>query len=162
MHNSVDLWKQRLCYPSRYADQVCCSKENAQLCQPFPRVLTSAMEGELNSLLRDELLPLTLLGLQHKQTVESMLFNLLNDSIQILAPSLGETLLLANVVRSQFEWSNEAWGENCKAGIGVVTSVLCPGCSVLLKVQWLHSKLPANIMTGQRFKRFGLVILKLS
>lgn len=57
--------RQRLCYPSGYTGQVCCSKENAQLCQPFPRVLISAMEGELNSLLRDELLPLTLLGFQH-------------------------------------------------------------------------------------------------
>lgn len=72
--------RQRLCYPSGHADQVCCSKENAQLCQPFPRVLTSATEGELNSLLKDELLRLTPLGFQHKQTIESMLFNLLNDS----------------------------------------------------------------------------------
>lgn len=57
--------RQQLCYPSGYADQVCCSKDKAQLCQPFPRDLTSAMEGELNSLLRDELLPLYLLGFQH-------------------------------------------------------------------------------------------------
>lgn len=34
--------------------------------------------------------------------------------------------------------------------------------SFLLKVQWLHSKLLANFLTGQCFKRFGLVILKSS
>lgn len=72
-------------------------------------------------------------------------------------------LLLASVVRSWFEWSNEAWGENCKAGTGVVTSVLCPEKkqAALSYSKW-NSKLPASITTGQHFKRFGLVILKLS
>lgn len=80
----MDLWKAAAVLPLRiHRSGVLLQGKCTALpafSQSCPRVLTSAMEGELNSLLRDELLPLTLLGLQHKQTIESVLFNLLNDS----------------------------------------------------------------------------------
>lgn len=44
--------RQRLCYLSGYTDQVCCSKEKAQLCQPFPRAVpkSSQVQWRGNSL----------------------------------------------------------------------------------------------------------------
>lgn len=65
----MDLWKAATVLPLRIPRsgvllQGKCTALPAFF-QSCPRILTSAMEGELNSLLRDELLPLTLLGFQH-------------------------------------------------------------------------------------------------
>lgn len=69
MYNNMDLWKAATVLPLRiHRSGVLLQGKSTALpaySQSCPRVLTSAMEGELNSLRRDKLLPLTLLRFQH-------------------------------------------------------------------------------------------------
>lgn len=167
------LWicgRQQLWYPSGSADQVYCSKENAWLC---------SFSAELSQS------PHTCNGGRIKFSAERWAASINSSRISPLADNWKDyiqftkslnltigTLSRLNMCRcwqtqlgAAFDWSQEAWGKNCKAGTGVVTSVLHPEqshCSVLLQVPRLYSRLPVNILTGQCFQRFGLVILKLS
>lgn len=87
----------------------------------------------------------------------------LNLAIGTLSGS--NVLLLASVVGSCFWLKQRGPGEELQSwnrgghlgSAPWTTTLLCPTQSAAA-----HSKLPVNVLTGQCFKRFSLVILKLS